>query len=116
MRDELRSTMVSRVEFVSTGKNARSTAVFVRDKGRYSYRPQFFTNDINWSTSYLIDKLLDSDALSPGDVGIVEGVLLSPSMFPDLKIGDRFSLAEGSKVVASGEVLEIRLPSPYPHT
>lgn len=116
MSEELRSTMVSRVAFATDSKNARTSPVFVWDKGRYSYRPQFFIDDINWSTSYLIDRLLDRDELAPGDVGLVEGVLFSPHMFPDLKVGDRFKLAEGRKIVANGEVLEIRPPSAYPHT
>ncbi len=108
LADDIHSTIVSRIEFVAVGKHARETPVFVRDKGRYSYRPQFFMSDQDWSTSYMIDKLLDADELAPGDVGLVEGVLLRPSMFPELKVGDRFSLAEGRKVVATGEIVEIR--------
>ena len=108
VRDEIHSTIVSRIEFVAAGKNARETPVFVWDKGRYSYRPQFFMGDQDWSTSYMIDKLLDADELAPGDVGLVEGVLLMPSMFPKLKVGDRFNLAEGRKVVATGEIVAIK--------
>lgn len=106
--DENHSTIVSRIEFVATGKHAREKPISLREKSRYSYRPQFFMSDQDWSTSYLIDKLFDADELAPADVGLVEGVLLRPSMFPELKVGDRFSLAEGRKVVATGEIVEIR--------
>lgn len=85
-------------------------------RGFSSYRPQFFIDDRSWSTSYLVDTLVDREDTGPGETGTIEGVLLRPEMFPNLKIGDRFKLAEGPRIVAVGTVLEIkeRLPPDDP--
>lgn len=106
--DEPHSIIVSRIEFVAKGKHARPLPVVVWDKDRFSWRPQLFMDDRSWCTSYLIDTLLETDELGPGDTGLVSGVLLTPGMFPALKVGDRFSLSEGRQIVATGQVLEIR--------
>ena len=96
--------LVAKLELNKSGKNSRTRPVILAGR---EWRPQFYTSDPERSTSFLIRSLRGGPQLAPGESGIVEGELLQPELFPELKAGDQFCVREGSKEVGHGTILEM---------
>ena len=76
--------------------------------GGNRYRPQLSIEGIDGTTTCFIDEVSGRSELGPGEHGEIAARVLSPHLFDVvLKVGQKFELREGAKVVGRGEVLKV---------
>ena len=86
---------------LSTAEGGRRTPF------RTGYRPQFHIAASEFSTSFLISKIVGGDEMAPGETGAVEATLLAPECLDAaVGLGTEFSLREGNRVIARGVIEE----------
>lgn len=95
----------ARIELLATGDGGRATPLF----GPVSYRPNHnFYCDENREMCMGKIELGEGQAFAPGQAMDVEIVLLTwPALTQDIRVGRRWRIQEGARLVGWGTVMEV---------
>jgi translation elongation factor EF-Tu-like GTPase len=96
--------IVVQLQMLTSAEGGRTGPV--KAVGRY-YRPQLSLEGGSASTSFLVEAVDGSEELRPGQSATVRGWLLVPQVLGNIEPGLGFTLREGPRVVARGNILSV---------
>ncbi|HWA03066.1 MAG TPA: hypothetical protein VG819_05990 [Rhizomicrobium sp.] len=96
----------AKLHLLPTEQGGRKTAF---KAGATLYRPQFYIDSPNVSTSCFIDRIQGREEMSPGESGDIEARLLNFELFANqIRPGTRFEIREGANPVGWGIIEEVK--------
>ncbi|HEY3776754.1 MAG TPA: hypothetical protein VGL35_01710 [Rhizomicrobium sp.] len=106
MTDNSKWKFKARLYLLPTDRGGRKTAF---KAGGSLYRPQFYLESPDFSTSCFIDRIDGKSEMAPGESGIVEMRLLKPELFAgQIEPGTKFKIREVADPIGWGIIMEVR--------
>lgn len=98
---KIKPDFIARLQYYTSEQGGRKTPA------GSGYRPQVKFDFTEMQTSGQ-QTFLDKDIVYPGDTVTAEIAVISPDFFKNkLSVGQRFDFREGSRIIGTGEIIEI---------